>query len=378
MKIILKTKPLLAAVQNLVKVVPAKTANPVLENILVKASDEGTAFLASDLETSLAMTIPSAGDDAVTEEKGIIALPARIFLDIVKQIEDESIRIESKENTAELIWAKGRSNIPTFNPKDYPEVILSIKDGCSFDIPGTELADGIAATQYATATDPIRPQLTGIFFDVRSDGLTLVASDSHRLAMRTVPSVTVSEGRSFILPRRNAPIIKALAEDAESVSVRFDDKNATFSFGNATIGTRSVNGKFPNYRSVIPKNNTNELTVDPKTLISALKRVSVCANRNTNQVKVTINPDITGATVEILAEDFGYSTKAAEKLAVDYIGTALAVGFKSTFLIELLESFGDQPVRILLSDEKRAVYAVPAEAEEGSHSSTILMPIATK
>lgn len=377
MKATINTKQLLATIQSLVKIIPMKSVNPMLENILVMATKEGIGMRASDLETTITVTIPAGEGGASIEEEGLAALPARFLLDIVKQVEDSDTRIVAKENSAEVIWEKGQSTIPAFNPKDYPDTATSIaaEDGVSFDIPGDELVDALNATLYATGDDQIRPVLNGILLDASTEGLTLVASDSHRLALRSVPQAKADKDGKFILHRRQANILKNLADGCENVKVRFDDQHATLLIGNASVSTRGIVGKYPNYKSVIPANNTNELQAEPQALIRALKRVSVCSNRSTNHIKLTFKPDIMGATLEIEAVDNGFGTAAYEKMGVEYTGAPLSVGFKAGFLIEMLDSFGDAPVRILLADERRAVLALPAEKGEGSVSSAILMPI---
>lgn len=378
MKAKIKTKTLLTILQNLIKVVPTKSPTPILEDVILSASTLGVSILASDLETSVCSSIP-AGEEADAEaiEHGSAAIPARLLLEIVKQVEDESIQITTGETSAEIAWSQGRSSIPVFDPDDFPEVKLSIEEGKDLEIPSEKMVDAINATLYAVGDDQIRPILNGIYFDATPEGLTLVSSDSHRLALHTIPSVTVTEATSFVLHKRNASMIKAFADQSENIHIRLDGEYATFQAGNTTIGVRSITGRYPLYRNVLPKDNTNILTADPKVLAAVVKRVQVCSNKMSNLIKLKIIPDTTGAVLEITAEDFGCSTTAYEKIGVDYSGDPLTIGFKGAFLLDLLNSFGDETIKISFADERRAVLAEPEGNPEEAHSSAVLMPVMT-
>ena len=378
MKITLKTKPLLTLVQALIKVIPARSAQPILENFLVSATSGGVSITASDLETTMTALLPKGGDEpASVEEEGTIAIPARFLLDIIKQVEDDTVTLTANDRSASIAWKTGRSSIPVFDPDDFPATSGEITDAKTFDIPEQELLDALNATLYAVGEDEIRPVMCGIFFDATPEGLCLVSSDSHRLAIRTIPSVTVPEAASFVLHKRNATLLKGLLGGEGDVKVSFNQDAATFLADGITLRARTVVGKYPRWRDVMPKGYQNVLTVDPKALASVVKRVSVCASKVSNLIKIVLGTDALGGSMEISAQDLGFSTSAVEKTPADYQGKNLTIGFKAPFMLELLGSFSCDNVKISFLDGKRAVLVEPEQLPEGSYTSCVLMPVAT-
>ncbi len=378
MKTTIKTKTLLSVIQNLVKVIPAKTATPILENFLIMASDNALGILASDSETSLSATIPVGEEQGCTViEKGKAAVPAKLLLEMIKQVEDESVTLTAGETSAEISWAKGRSSLPAFDTKDYPEIILSIKEGTELEISGEELSQALNSTIYAVTEDTTRPVLNGILFNATKDGLTLVSTDSHRLSIRSIPSVKADQSGCFILPKKNAGIVKNLADGAASVRIRFNENNAIFNIDGLTVvSVRTIIGKYPRYRDVIPKRNTSILTVNPASLSAVIRRVSVCANKASNHIQVKLLPDSTGAVMEITAKDTGFALAAFEKISADYAGDPITIGFKANFLIDMLNTFSDETIQVKFEDQKHAVLAEPEKTEERkSYNQCILMPI---
>lgn len=382
MKITLNTKALLGAVLNLIKVIPAKSPLPMLENFLVLA-DQGrgaVGITASDQETTMTTTLPAGEDTGCTiEESGTTALPARILLDILKQVENETITVETVGPAARISWKGGQGTIPTFDPADYPQVDLTVKDGTDIEIPGKELSCAIEATLYAAGDDQARPVMNGIFVHARKDGLHFVSSDAHRLAIHAVPGIMTEDEGGFILHKKNASIIKNLIAGDEDVRIRFSDKRATFGIGNITVSVRPITGKYPKYQDVIPKKNDKTLTVDAKLLASVIKRVQVCGSKTTNLIKITFVPDVMGVTAEITAEDLGFATAAFEKLGVEYAGDPISIAFKAPFLIELLGSFGEKSIKFSFSEHNRAALATEAEPDPEATSTdiAIIMPISS-
>lgn len=377
MKITLNKKTALAAVQSLLKVIPQKAAMPIIENILVTASDTlGIGLLATDLEAALCISFPVDGANTV-EEAGVAVLPARLLVDMLKQIEEEKVTISTEgDATAVIDWGRGRSSIPAYPSEDFPATDLSLAEADEFEIPGDELLKGLAATMYACSDDQIRPALNGILFDCSKEGLTLVASDTHRLAVRDIPSVKTGGKRNFILHRRIAAILKGTVTEEDAVSVRFGDERAVFKTGGTVLSTRNIVGKFPNYSSVIPKDGGNILAVEPKSFSAALRRVSVCASRANFLVRIALSGDLAGGSAEIKAQDLGYSTSAFEKVAVDYSGEPMEIGFKSNYLQECIDSIQDESVRLKITDTRRAVLLEAGTPSEGSRTSVVLMPMA--
>ena len=377
MKATLKTKPLLAAVTALNKVIPAKPINPILENIFVEASPGTLRLVATDLETTLEVNIPE--NDSIgcsIEDGGKACLPARFLLDILKQIDSETVSLETPdERSMTVVWTNGRSQLPTIDTEDYPAVDLTVADGVETTLAAEVLAKALAATAYACAEDEIRPAMNGVLFDLSNTGLALVASDSHRLIVEDIPEVTAGTPTQFILFRRHANLVKGLCTEGETVSVRMSTTNAVFRFADMTLAVRGCTGRYPRYRDVIAKNNTNVLTTDRKGLVAILRRISVCANRVSQHIKVELVTEATGSTMKLTAEDLGFGLNAYEEMPVDYDGENMSIGFKASFLVEILSNIEGENVRISLSDCRRAVLITPAEEQESPATTAILMPV---
>ena len=377
MKTSLKTKPLLAAVTALNKVIPAKSFNPILENIFLEASPGTLRLVATDLETTLEVLVPE--NDATgcrVEDGGKACLPARFLLDILKQIDSETVTMETPdERSMTVVWTNGRSQLPTIDTEDYPAVDLTVADGVEATLAAEVLAKALAATAYACAEDEVRPAMNGVLFDLSNTGLALVASDSHRLIVEDIPEVTAGTPTQFILFRRHANLVKGLCTEGETVSVRMNATNAVFRFADMTLAVRGCTGRFPKYRDVIPKNNTNVLTTDRKGLVAILRRISVCANRVSQHIKVELVTEATGSKMKLTAEDLGFGLNAYEEMPVDYDGENMSIGFKASFLVEMLSNIEGENIRISLSDSRRAVLITPAEEQESPATTAILMPV---
>lgn len=377
MKTTLKTKPLLAAVTALNKVIPAKPINPILENIFMEASPGTLRLVATDLETTLEVNIPENDSTGCSvEDGGKACLPARFLLEILKQIDSETVSLETPdERSMTVVWTNGRSQLPTIDTEDYPAVDLTVADGVETTFAAEVLAKALAATAYACAEDEVRPAMNGVLFDLSNTGLALVASDSHRLIVEDIPEVTAGTQTQFILFRRHANLVKGLCTEGETVSVRMSATNAVFRFADMTLAVRGCTGRYPRYRDVIPKNNTNVLTTDRKGLVAILRRISVCANRVSQHIKVELVTEATGSTMKLTAEDLGFGLNAYEEMPVDYDGENMSIGFKASFLVEMLSNIEGENVRISLSDSRRAVLITPAEEQESPATTAILMPV---
>lgn len=367
---VISSSELLRGVMAVSKAIPAKSALPILENFLFVLKDNRLEITASDTELTLKteIEVESAG------EEGRIAVPAKHLLDLLKELPDQPLTIRTLSDTSfECSWTNGTSTLPYFPAEDYPEISTTDESAISIDFPAQSLLDGISNTIYATADDEFRPAMNGIFFDIDTESTTLVASDSHKLVAYTVTDVKAPEKSSFILHKKPAAILRSiLNRNAETVRVTFDFKNVVFQFDSTMVVCRLVVGKYPKYRDVIPQNNTNVLRIDRATLLNTVRRVSVCANKASNHIKF----DLRNGSLEISAQDLGFSIAAYEKIACQYEGEDLTIGFKSTFLIEILTNIVCNEIVIRFADGKRAALIVPAEEESESEKVCgILMPI---
>ena len=370
MKFSISSTDLLKGLMDVSKAIPAKSALPILENFLLVLKDGRLQVTASDSELTLRTEI----EVETAAEGGSIAIPARHTIDLLKELPDQPLSIRTVgDSSFECSWASGNSVLPYFPADDYPEIKTAGEDAQTVVFPAQSLVDGIAGTVYATADDEIRPAMNGIFFDIDPASTTLVASDSHKLICYTTNDVKASEKASFILHKKPANVLRSIiGKDAESVTVTFDGSTVVFSFGTTMMVCRLIVGKYPKYRDVIPVNNANILKIDRTLLLNTVKRVAVCANKASNHIKF----DLKEGQLELTAQDLGFAIAAYEKIACDYQGDELTIGFKSTFLTEILANMGCDGVVIKFADSRRAALILPSEEEaESEKICGILMPI---
>ena len=370
MKLIISSSELLKGVMAVSKAIPAKSPLPILENFLFVLKGNTLEITASDSELTLKTQIEVES----TAEEGMIAVPAKHMMDLLKELPDQPLTISTTSDSSFVCsWASGESNLPYFPAEDYPEITGTDDTAVTLQFPAQSLVDGIASTIYATADDEIRPAMNGILFDIDIASTTLVASDSHKLICYTTTDVQASEKASFILHKKPAAILKAIiGKDAETVDIAFDSKNATFKFGQTMVICRLVVGKYPKYRDVIPQNNSNILRISRTQLLNTVKRVSVCSNKASNHIKF----DLKSGSLMVSAQDLGFSIAAHETMQCQYDGDDLTIGFKSPFIIEILSNMNCGEIVIKFLDSKRAALIVPAEDEaESEKICGIIMPI---
>ena len=370
MKLIISSSELLKGVMSVAKAIPAKSPLPILENFLFDLNGNVLEITASDTELTLKTQI----EVEETVEEGKIAVPAKHMMDLLKELPDQPLTIQTSNDSSFVCsWASGESNLPYFPAEDYPEITGTDETAISLSIPAHSLLEGISSTIYATADDEIRPAMNGILFDIDTTSTTLVASDSHKLICYTTTDVQASEKASFILHKKPAAILKAIiGKDVETVDIAFDAKNASFCFGQTMVICRLVVGKYPKYRDVIPQNNSNVLRINRTQLLNTVRRVSVCSNKASNHIKF----DLKSGSLMISAQDLGFSIAAHETMQCQYDGEDLTIGFKSPFIIEILSNMNCGEIVMKFLDSKRAALVVPAETEEESEKICgIIMPI---
>ena len=373
MKFNVSSSELLKGLMNISKAVPAKSALPILENFLFDLKGNILEVTASDSELTLRTEI----EVDTTEEEGRIAVPARHIIDLLKELPDQPLSIRTSSDSAiECTWTSGNSVLPFFPAEDYPEIKGASEDAEKVEFPADSLIEGINSTIYATADDEIRPAMNGIFFDFDTDSTTLVASDSHKLICYTTKEANVPGKSSFILHKKPAGVLKAIVDKEDgTVEITFDSSTVVFNFGRTTMICRLIVGKYPKYRDVIPKNNSSVLKIDRALFLNTVRRVAVCANKASNHIKL----DLKAGQMEITAQDLGFAIAAYEKVSCDYNGDDLTIGFKSTFLSEILSNMGCDTVVMKFADARRAALIVPSEEDEESGKLCgILMPIMVK
>ena len=370
MKFNVSSVELLKGLMSISKAIPAKSALPILENFLFDLKGNILEVTASDSELTLRTEI----EVDTTEEEGRIAVPARHIIDLLKELPDQPVSIRtSSDSSIECDWTSGNSVLPYFPAEDYPEIKGASEDAEKVVFPAKSLIEGINSTVYATADDEIRPAMNGIYFDFDTESTTLVASDSHKLICYTTKDAKAAAKCSFILHKKPANVLKAIVDKEDGdVEIAFDSSTVVFSFGRTTMVCRLIVGKYPKYRDVIPQNNSSVLKIDRALFLNTVRRVAVCANKASNHIKLDLKP----GQMEITAQDLGFAIAAYEKVPCDYNGDELTIGFKSTFLGEILSNMSCDTVVMKFADARRAALIVPSEEDASSEKITgILMPI---
>jgi len=372
MKFVASSMDLLNHLQALSRVISSKNTLPILDNYLFKLDGKTLEITASDLETTMVTTMELENTDG----SGNIAIPAKLITDSLREFPDQPLTFTintdtfavtiSSENGQFSVMGQHGEDFPQF-PKIKPERSVSLR------ISASSLVSGITSTLFATADDELRPVMNGIFIELSPKDITFVASDAHKLVRYKRMDVNAEAGASFILPKKPAALLKnLLAKGNDQVSVEFDDKNAFFVMPAFQIVCRLVEGNYPSYNSVIPNNNPNKLLIDRVKLLNTVRRVSVFSNQASNLIRMSLK----GNRLTVSAQDIDFATSAVEELACQYTGDELEIGFKSTFMIEILGNIQSSDVSIELSDASRAGLFIPFNKEnENEDVLMLLMPM---
>lgn len=371
MKFVVSSTELLARLLSVSRVISSKNTIPVLDNFLFVLKDGKLSITASDLETSIKASLPIENVD----EEGEITVPAKLLVDSLKEFADLPLEFSTNENqtSIEITWANGNSTLPCTTADDYPTIATLSGDKTTITINSQVLLEGINRTLYATAEEELRPVMNGIFFDTDTESSTLVASDAHKLVCYTRHDIKSEQKSSFILPKKPASILKnLLSKVEEEVKIIFDQKNAYFEFESFILVCRLVEGNYPAYRSVIPKNNTNRLIINRQDFLNSTRRVSVCSNQASSLVKLKISYN----QLVISAQDLDFSIAAHERLSCQYDGDPMEIGFKSTFLIEILSNLSYNDISLELSDPTRAALILPSGGNDPAEEIlALIMPM---
>ena len=372
MKFVVSSTELLSHLSALSKVISSKSTMPILDNFLFQLTETELTITASDLESTL---ITSLELDNI-EGEGSIAIPAKLTIDSLKEFPEQPLtfHIDNDSYNVEIFSDNGKFSIMGQNAEDFPEQPKLDEEGTSsIDINHVVLRKGIDKTLFATADDELRPVMNGIFIELSPDYMSFVASDAHKLVRYRRTDAKAEFESSFILPKKPAGLLKNLLPREEfDVKLEFDDKNAFVTLSNYKLICRLVEGNYPSYNSVIPTNNPNKMVIDRLNFLNTVKRVSVFSNQASNLVKLNISDN----QLVVSAQDIDFSISAVERLNCEYEGDEIEIGFKSTFLQEILINISTGDVMVEMSDPTRAGLLLPVEIdEEDEDMLMLLMPM---
>ncbi len=370
MRFIVSSTTLSTHLQGISRVINSKNALPILDCFLFELRDGMLTVTVSDSETTMTTTLEVVESNA----DGRFAITARTLLDALKEIPEQPLTFDIDLQSLEMtvLYQNGQYSLVGQNANEFPTPVTLGENAVRMDIDAQVLLNGINRAIFATADDELRPVMNGIYFDITTESLTMVASDGHKLVRSKTMSAHGNERAAFILPKKPAVLIKNLLPKEEGlVSIEFDERNAVFTLDNYRMVCRLIEGRYPNYNSVIPANNPNKITIDRLQLLGALRRVSIFSSQASSLVKLCMSAD----SMVINAQDIDFSTSAKETLTCQYAGTPMEIGFKSSFLIDILNNIPSDDVLIELADPSRAGVITPVEQEEDEDLLMLLMPM---
>ena len=354
----------------LAKVINTKNALPILGDFLFDIQ-EGILYLtASDSENVMKTQLELTESDS----NGRFAIGSHDLLEAVKGFSEQPITfdVDQQTNLAKISYQNGLFSLPVENADEFPTT-QGIGDAANeITIANSVLAENINRSLFATAQDELRPVMNGLYFDLTPESLAVVASDGHKLVRNKILTVHSEQPAAFILPKKPASLLKnLLGKDGGDVVIRFDERNAQINYGEGELICRLIEGRYPNYNSVIPQNNPNELRVDRNALLAALRRVQPFANNSSNLIRFHVE----GGTLQLDAEDYDFSKTATERMSCEYNGQPMSIGFKGSSFVEILSNFDCQEVVIQLADPSRAGLVIPSEQPENQDVLMLMMPM---
>ena len=373
MKFIVASGELQKALQIVSGVISSSQSRPILENFLFELDNEILKITASDGETTLITSVGVKSDDS-----GKIAVPAKMFQDVIKSFGDQPLTFSVKESESgeggllEILDEKDNYFVALDNAEDYPE-LPEFDAAQKVTITSGVLADALSNTLFATSNDSLRPVMTGVLFQFSDKETNFVSTDSHRLVVYKRTDVTSEEPVEFIMPKKPLSIFKnILSSSNDDVLIEFNENMAKFTFGENVWICRLIDGKYPNYTAVIPKENPNVLTINRNLLLSSIRRASIFSNKSTNQVRFKLS----GNVLHLHAEDTEFANKADMQIPCNYNGEDINIGFSSKFLTEMLSVLGADDITLKMSQPNRPGIVEPVDGlDENEHILMLSMPV---
>ena len=369
MKFIVSSTGLFSHLQAISRVINSKNSLPILDCFLLELTDGTLSITASDSETTLTTSIETNEADG----DGRFAVNSKTILDALKEIPEQPLTFDVNESLEIIVkYQNGKYSLMGQHADEYPQAANLGSNAVHVSLEASVLMNGITRSLFATADDELRPVMNGVYFDITTEDITFVASDGHKLVRNKTFKARGIEKAAFILPKKPATLLKnLLPKEMADVQIDFDDRNAVFTLENYTMTCRLIEGRYPNYNSVIPSNNPHKATIDRAAFMSALKRVSVFSSAASSLIKLRLDMN----TIQISGQDIDFSTSAEETLMCQYEGNPMSIGFKSTFLIDILNNMASQEVVLELADPSRAGVLVPVEQNEEEDLLMLLMPM---
>lgn len=370
MKFVLSSTALSSRLNTLVKVINSKNSLSILDSILFTINNGVLSLTASDGENTMRTTLKLDDSDA----NGSFCVPNRTIIDSVRELPEQPLTFEVDMDSLaiKVTFQDGFYNFTAINGDEFPIAQTVADTATTLTLPAKVLNDNLTRSIFATAQDELRPVMNGVYFDLTSEALAVVASDGHKLVRNKVLTIKSDNPSSFILPKKPALLLKnVLAHEEANIIIRYDERNAEFAYSDGQLSCRLIEGKYPNYNSVIPENNPNLLTIERKTLLGAIRRVVPFANDSNQLVRF----HLTAGNLELTSEDIEFATSAKVDIVCDYNGMPMDIGFKGSSLNEILNTLESDEVTLALADPGRAGLILPVTQPEGEEVLMLIMPM---
>ena len=346
--------------------VPTKTTLPVLANVLVEAVKDGLRLSATDLDIAVSTTIAASVD-----QEGSMTLPARKLVEIVKELPNAAIRVTgSGEQRAQIECGKSRFKLLGLSRDEFP-AFPTVKFDGGWKVTAKDLQKLITHVAFAASTEESRPILNGVLWELRPDRMRMVATNGHRLARMDVPATGQSGGQAdLVIPPKALEQIRRLFGGDEEIEIGRSDNHLGFRSTSTQIFTRLIEGPYPNYEQVIPRENDKNLTADRSGLAAALRRMSIVASDQTHRIRMAFTNGACKLSVQ--TPDLG---EAQEEISVAYEGDPLEIGFNAAYLLEILKFMPTDEVRMTFKAPERAATCEPVGWDDPASYMTLVMPL---
>lgn len=347
--------------------IPSKTTLPVLANILFEVSPDGVRMSATDLDLAVRVDVP-----ADVSESGVATAPGKKLQEIAKELPDEPVSVAVRGDQMELSCGRARFKLNGLPAEDFP-TLPSVSFEGGWTAPGSDLLSLIRRTSFAVSTEESRPVLNGVLWELRDGEMRMVATNGHRLARMKIPAgPSVETTAQLIVPPAALDQVRRLFDADQEIRVARDGNHLGFRSDAVEIYTRLIEGTYPNYEQVIPKDNDKHATMDRRALESAVRRVAAVASDQTHRIRMEFSPG--RVNLNVLTPDLG---EAHDELEIGYDQESMAIGFNANYLLEVLRNVGTDEVLMSFKAPERAATVEPVapEGEDAIDYLCLVMPL---
>jgi len=367
MKFSIPKSKIFSCVQTVMNAVPTRTTLPILSNLLLEVIDSKLKIAATDLDTSVITTIP-----ITATKKDAITIPARTFYDILRELPESDVDIQVTENRMELKADRGVYKLSGIPAEEYPKLPV-VNLAKEIKMSGSELVGMIKKTIFSVSTDETRPALNGVLWQTSTNNMRMVATDGHRLAKISYKNTKLKGlHEDIIIPPKVLNLLTKLSEgEDKQIGVIFGENSIIFNLEDTILASRLIEGPYPNFEQVIPKDSDKKLVINKELLNGAVRRMSILANTLTHQVKFSLKKD----NLELSSANFDLGGEAKESVPCSYAGEPMVIGYNASYVLDVLKQMDGDDVVFELSTEVSAGKIYSTEKKEGEDYLCLLMPL---